>query len=172
MKTYIIAEGGVNHNGDLQIAKRLIDVAAEAGADAIKFQTFRANEVVSPRAAKAEYQIRTTDPRESQLDMIRKLELSQRDHEVLIDHARAAGIHFLSTPFDIASLDLISRILGIRTIKIASGEITNGPLLLAISRAASTVILSTGMSTLAEIESALGILAFGFTAPADAGPGI
>jgi len=163
MRTLIIAEAGVNHNGDLTLAKQLIDVAAEAGAGAVKFQTFRAEQVVSRHALKAEYQTRTTDQAESQFEMIRKLELTEIDHEVLIAHAQARGIEFLSTPFDVSSLDLLTKGFGLQTIKIPSGEITNAPLLLAISRTAQRVILSTGMSTLAEVESALSVLAFGFT---------
>ena len=170
MRTFIIAEAGVNHNGDLNLAKQLIDVAAEAGADAIKFQTFRAELVVSRHAPKAEYQTRTTDQAESQLEMIRKLELIETDHEVLIAHAQARGIAFLSTPFDVPSLHLLTKRFGLQTIKIPSGEITNAPFLLAIARAAQRVIMSTGMSTLAEVEAALGVLALGFTAPVTATP--
>lgn len=168
--TFIIAEAGVNHNGDQTLAKRLIDVAAEAGADAVKFQTFRAEQIVSRSAAKAEYQTRTTDQGESQFEMIRKLELTEMDHEALIAYARVRGIVFLSTPFDMPSLHLLTGRFGLQTIKIPSGEITNAPFLLDIARTAQQVILSTGMSTLAEIEAALGVLAFGFTAPASAAP--
>ena len=170
MPTYIIAEAGVNHNGDMNLAKQLIDVASEAGASAVKFQTFRAEQVVSRHAPKAEYQTRTTDQTESQFEMIRKLELTETDHEVLIVHAQACGIKFLSTPFDVPSLHLLTKRFGLQTIKIPSGEITNAPFLLAIARAAQQVILSTGMSTLAEVEVALGVLAFGFVAPAAAIP--
>ncbi len=171
MATFIIAEAGVNHNGSLDMAKRLIDVAAEAGADAVKFQTFHAEQVVSRHAPKAEYQSRTTGEAESQLDMLRKLELTDCDHEVLIAHAKARGIAFLSTPFDLPSLQLLTNRFGLETIKIASGEITNAPLLLEIARVAGRVILSTGMSTLAEVEAALGVLAFGFTQLPEATPG-
>ncbi len=163
MRTLIIAEAGVNHNGDMALAKQLIDVAAEAGAGAVKFQTFRAEQVVSRHAPKAEYQAHTTDQAESQFEMIRKLELTETDHEVLIAHAQACGIEFLSTPFDLSSLELLTKGFGLQTIKIPSGEITNAPFLLAIARTSQRVILSTGMSTLAEVEAALGILAFGFT---------
>ena len=168
--TFIIAEAGVNHNGDMNLARKLIDVAADAGADAVKFQTFRAEQVVSRHAPKAEYQTRTTDQAESQLDMIRKLELTEEDHEALIAHARSRNIVFLSAPFDVTSLHMLTDRLGLQTIKIPSGEITNAPFLLAIARAAPRVILSTGMSTLAEVEVALGVLAFGFTAQATAVP--
>lgn len=170
MPTYIIAEAGVNHNGDLNLAKQLIDVAAEAGADAVKFQTFRAEQLVSRNAPKAEYQTRTTGKAESQFEMIRKLELTESDHEALIAHARSRGIAFLSTPFDVPSLHLLTKRLGLQTIKIPSGEITNAPFLLAITRAAQRMIISTGMSTLADVEAALGVLAFGFTAPVTATP--
>jgi N-acetylneuraminate synthase len=170
MRTFIIAEAGVNHNGDLSLAKRLIDVAADAEADAVKFQTFRAEHVVSSRAPKAEYQLRTTDGSESQLEMIRKLELTEVAHEALIGHAKARGVEFLSTPFDLPSLQLLTKRFGLQTIKIPSGEITNAPFLVAVARAAQRVILSTGMSTLGDVESALGVLAFGFAAPAGALP--
>jgi N-acetylneuraminate synthase len=171
MSVFIIAEAGVNHNGSLDLAKRLIDVAAEAGADAVKFQTFRAEQVVGRRAPKAEYQVRSTGADDSQLDMIRKLELSEEDHEVLISHARSRDVAFLSTPFDSFSLVLLARRYGLQTIKIPSGEITNAPFLLEIARAAPRIILSTGMSTLGEVEDALGVLAFGFAATEGVPPG-
>ena len=165
MSTFIIAEAGVNHNGSLDLAKQLIDAAADAGADAVKFQTFRAEQLVARHAPKAEYQARTTDAKESQFEMIRKLELTDADHEVLIAHANARRIEFLSTPFDTASLLLLTNRFGLTTIKVSSGDITNAPFLLDIARAAQRVILSTGMSNLAEIEAALGVLAFGFIEP-------
>src|SRR3972149_1905706 len=112
MPTFIIAEAGVNHNGDLNLAKQLIDVAADAGADAVKFQTFRAELVVSRHAPKADYQTRTTDQAESQFEMIRKLELTETDHEVLIAHAPARGIAFLSSSFDVPSLHLLTTRFG------------------------------------------------------------
>ena len=162
MSTYIIAEAGVNHNGSLESAKRLIDAAADAGADAVKFQTFRADQLVAWHAPKAEYQTLTTDPKESQFEMIKKLELSEADHDVLIAHAKTRDIEFLSTPFDSKSLALLTQRFGMTTIKVSSGDITNAPFLLEIARVAKRVILSTGMSTLAEVEAALGVLAFGF----------
>lgn len=165
MGTFIIAEAGVNHNGSIDLAKQLIDVAAEAGADAVKFQTFSAEQLVARHAPKADYQMRTTDVKESQFEMIQKLELSIADHETLISHARERHIEFLSTPFDIASLSLLTKDFGLSTIKISSGDITNAPFLLEIARLAQRIILSTGMSTLAEIEAALGVLAFGFIEP-------
>ena len=170
MRTFIIAEAGVNHNGDLNLAKQLVDAAADASADAVKFQTFRAEQLVSRHAPKAEYQTRTTGQVESQLEMIRNLELTEADHEALINHAKARDIVFLSSSFDVSSLHLLTKRFGLQTIKIPSGEITNAPFLVAIARVAQRVILSTGMSTLAEVETALGVLAFGFTAPASATP--
>ncbi|NER93876.1 MAG: N-acetylneuraminate synthase [Symploca sp. SIO1B1] len=165
--TFIIAEAGVNHNGELDLAKQLIDIAADAGADAVKFQTFQAEQLVSRHAPKAEYQTHTTDAKESQLGMLCKLELSISDHEALIAHAQKRGITFLSTPFDLPSLNLLIQHFGLETIKVPSGEITNAPFLLAIARSAQQMIISTGMSTLAEVEAALGVLAFGFTTPKD-----
>ncbi len=168
---YVIAEAGVNHNGSLDLARQLIDVAAAAGADAVKFQSFRADSLVTRQAPKADYQTRTTDAGESQYEMIRKLELSEADHLELAAYARDKAIEFLSTPFDVDSLHMLSGRFGMTTIKVSSGDLTNAPFLLDIARIARHVIISTGMSTLAEIETALGVLAFGFTAPADARPG-
>jgi len=170
MRAFLIAEAGVNHNGSLDMAKRLIDAAAAAGADAVKFQTFRAEKLVTRDAPKAAYQKRSTDAAESQFAMIKALELGVAEHEALIAHAKAAGIEFLSTPFDSESLALLGR-LGLRTIKVSSGDLTNAPFLLEIARAAGRVILSTGMSTLDEVEAALGVLAFGFTSAGAAEPG-
>ncbi len=164
-KVYVIAEAGVNHNGSLEMARRLIAVAAESGADAVKFQTFRADKLVSSSAPKAEYQTRRTDVAESQFDMLRKLELDEADHLVLIDQARACGIDFLSTPFDEVSVDLLVCRFNLPLIKISSGEITNAPLVLKIARTGRPVILSTGMSSLGEVEDALGVLAFGYLHP-------
>jgi N-acetylneuraminate synthase len=160
--TYIIAEAGVNHNGSLDLALQLIDVAAEAGADAVKFQTFKAKNLVSKSAPKAEYQVSTTGAEESQFDMIHKLELDESAHRHLIAHCKDRGIQFLSTPFDFESVDLLSGIFGLPCLKVPSGEITNGPLLLHIAQTGKPVILSTGMSTLDEIKQALGVLAYGF----------
>ena len=168
--TFIIAEAGVNHNGDLSLAGQLIDVAAEAGVDAVKFQTFLAEHLVTRNAPKAEYQTRTTDQSESQFEMIQKLELAESDHETLMAHAQARGIAFLSTPFDVPSLHLLTKRCKLQVIKVPSGEITNAPFLLAIARTAQRVILSTGMSTLGEVEAALGVLAFGCIAPAEVKP--
>ena len=125
-RTFIIAEAGVNHNGSLKLARKLIDVAAEAGADAVKFQTFKAEKIISKYAQKAEYQKRSTDASESQLDMVRKLELDEDDHEELFGYCRSKDIIFLSTPFDLDSIDLLNQ-LGLEIFKIPSGEITNYP---------------------------------------------
>ncbi len=160
--TYIIAEAGVNHNGSLEMARQLIDIAAEAGADAVKFQTFKAKNLVCKFAPKAEYQVSATGSDESQFDMIRKLELDEAGHRQLIEHCLNQGIQFLSTPFDFESVDLLSRVFDLPCLKIPSGEITNGPLLLKVAQAGKPVILSTGMSTLDEVAQALGVLAFGF----------
>jgi N-acetylneuraminate synthase len=148
-----------------------VDIAARSGADIVKFQTFQAAELVSKGAQKARYQLETTDATESQFEMIRKLQLSEADHQQLLGRCRERGIVFLSSPFDIRSLHFLSRGLGLRTIKVPSGEIVNGPLLLEIAREAESVIMSTGMATLAEIEQALGVLAFGFTRSEDEPPG-
>ena len=157
IKTLIIAEAGVNHNGDLGRARQLIDEAAMAGADLVKFQTFSANRLVTRTAAKAEYQTQTTDKKESQYEMLRRLELSPDIHRELIDHCAARNIGFFSTAFDIESMDLLLR-LGQEHFKIPSGEITNLPYLRHIGRLGKDVILSTGMSTLGEIESAIDVL--------------
>lgn len=158
---FIIAEAGVNHNGSLDLARQLIDVAADAGADAVKFQTFKAQNLVSKSAAKAEYQVKTTGSVESQFEMIQKLELDEAAHRELITHCRARNIQFLSTPFDHASVDLLADTFNLPLLKIPSGEITNGPLLLKVARTGKPLILSTGMSTLEEVQEALGVLAFG-----------
>lgn len=160
--TYIIAEAGVNHNGSLDMAKKLVEVAAESGADAVKFQTFTANRLVSSTAPKADYQIKTTAADESQYEMIRRLELDEAAHVALIEHCKMCGIVFLSTPFNIESVDLLVRQFDLPSIKISSGDITNAPLLLKVAQTGKPVILSTGMSTLGEIEDALGVLAFGY----------
>ncbi len=159
---YIIAEAGVNHNGSIEMAKQLIDVAAHAGADAVKFQTFKAEKVISRHAPKADYQKKTTAETESQLEMVKKLELDEAAHHILIEHCQSRHIEFLSTPFDFDSIDLLVQKLNLPRLKIPSGEITNGPYLLHIARTGKPVILSTGMSTLGEIETALGVLAFGY----------
>lgn len=159
----IIAEAGVNHNGDTGMALELIDRAAEAGADYVKFQTFRSGELVSGMAQKAAYQKRTTDAEESQLDMLRRLELSHEAHHLLIRRCAERGIGFLSTPFDLPSLDFLAGQLQLPLIKLGSGELTNAPLLLAAARSGVKIILSTGMGTLGEVEEALGVIAYGLS---------
>lgn len=165
-KVYIIAEAGVNHNGSMEMARGLIDAAADAGADAVKFQTFRAEDFVSHAAPKAEYQARATGGAESQFEMLKKLELTEAAHRDLIGYCVNKGVHFLSTPFDMKSLSLLADTLDLSRLKIPSGEITNGPLLLMAARTGKPIILSTGMSSLAEVEMALGAIAFGCTDPA------
>jgi N,N'-diacetyllegionaminate synthase len=157
VNTVIIAEAGVNHNGDLQLAHRLVDAAAAAGADRVKFQTFSADRLVTTRAAKAPYQVRATGGDESQHAMLRRLELSRGVHVELIEHCRRRGIEFFSTGFDAASVDLLVE-LGATCFKIPSGEITNLPYLRHVGRYGKPVILSTGMSSLGEIEAALAVL--------------
>ncbi|MBU1883808.1 N-acetylneuraminate synthase [bacterium] len=156
-KVFIIAEAGVNHNGSKELAKKLIDVASEAGADAVKFQTFKAENLVSKNAEKADYQKRSTDKDESQLEMIKRLELDADTHKELIAYCQEKNIMFLSTPFDHDSIELLDD-LGLQIFKISSGEITNLPYLRHIGRLNKKVILSTGMSDIKEIKDALDIL--------------
>lgn len=163
MSIFIIAEAGVNHNGSLEIAKALIDVAAQSGADAVKFQTFKADKLVSKTAQKASYQKQTTDTDESQYAMIKKLELDERAHHELIEYCAQKNILFLSTPFDHESIDLLAD-LGMEIFKIPSGEITNLPYLRHIGSLQKEVILSTGMATLDEIDAALHVLSAAGTA--------
>jgi len=162
MAVFIIAEAGVNHNGDLAIARQLIDAAVAAGADAVKFQTFKAENLVTQSADKAAYQKQSTAADESQLQMLKKLELKYEWHQQLLDYCRNKGILFLSTAFDFDSLRLLVDELDIAQLKIPSGEITNGPFLLAHAQTGKPMILSTGMATLGEVETALGVLAFGY----------
>ncbi|WP_270670120.1 N-acetylneuraminate synthase [Paraclostridium bifermentans] len=154
---FIIAEAGVNHNGDIEIAKKLIDVASESGVDAVKFQTFKTEKLVSKNAPKAEYQRETTKKAESQFDMIKKLELDQNTHKILIEYCRKKNIMFLSTPFDLDSMKELNE-LGVEIFKIPSGEINNLPYLRQAAKLGKPLILSTGMSNLAEIEEALSVL--------------
>ncbi len=156
-RTFIIAEAGVNHNGSLDLAKKLVDVAVEAGADAVKFQTFKADKLVSKSAQKADYQKRTTQSGESQYAMIKRLELDEEAHQALISYCASKNILFLSTPFDHDSIELLHG-LGMPIFKIPSGEITNLPYLRHIGGLGKEVILSTGMSSLGEIEDALKVL--------------
>lgn len=158
MKTIIIAEAGVNHNGDIDLAKKLVGEAAAAGADLVKFQTFLAKKIVSSTAPKAEYQKLTTDSGESQFEMIQKLELSRESHEVLIEECRRQGIGFFSTAFDPESFDMLLDLGCVDIIKIPSGEITNLPLLRYMTRLGKPVLLSTGMSNLGEVEAAIQVI--------------
>ncbi len=166
-RTYVIAEAGVNHNGDPGLAFQLVDVAVKAGADAIKFQTFKAEKLAAASAMKAAYQRHITDIDESQLDMLQRLELGHDVHRELLAYCRDREIEFLSSAFDLESLDFLVSDLCLKTLKIPSGEITNGPLLLAHAQTGCNLIVSTGMATLEEIEAALGVIAFGLMHGAD-----
>jgi N,N'-diacetyllegionaminate synthase len=157
-KTIVIAEAGVNHNGSVQLAKRLIDAAAAAGADYVKFQTFDAGKLSSERAKKADYQIKTANDNESQREMLEKLMLSAENHHELIDYCRSKKIKFLSAAFDLESVEFLST-LDLDFWKIPSGEITNYPYLKKIAQTHKPVVLSSGMSTLEDIRNALNILA-------------
>ncbi|MFA6290434.1 MAG: N-acetylneuraminate synthase [Victivallales bacterium] len=154
---FIIAEIGVNHNGSLSMARKLVDSAKKCGADAVKFQTFTADSVVTRTAVKAAYQKRNTSSSESQYEMLKKLELSRPAHMALKKHCRKRGIEFLSSAFDEDDADFLYGI-GIRKFKIPSGEITNLPFLRHIARKKCPIILSTGMSTMKEVREALGII--------------
>lgn len=156
-KVFIIAEAGVNHNGSLEMAKKMVEVAKEAGADAIKFQTFKAENLVTKNAMKAEYQKQTTNKNESQYEMIKQLELSFNDFKELKKYCDKKEIMFLSTPFDFESIDFLNN-LGLEIFKIPSGEITNLPYLRKIGKLKKKIILSTGMADLGEIEDALDVL--------------
>jgi N-acetylneuraminate synthase len=156
-KVIIIAEAGVNHNGDLQLAKRLIDAACNAGVDFVKFQTFKSEKLASKTAQKARYQIQNTkDSTESQLEMLKKLELSNNQHEELINYCRNKGVGFFSTAFDLDSLDYLKEI-GLTMVKIPSGEITNLPYLRKAANLFERVIISTGMSEMSEISDCLNV---------------
>ena len=156
-RVYIIAEAGVNHNGEIALARELIDIAVETGADAVKFQTFNADTLVTSQAPKAAYQKETTDAGESQFDMIRRLELKRENHQELMDYCIQKDIEFLSTPFDIDSIRFLME-LGIQRIKIPSGEITNLPYLRYAGAQGCPIILSTGMSDIDEIHAAIAVL--------------
>ncbi len=156
-RTFIIAEAGVNHNGDLELALKLVDAAAEAGADAVKFQAFRAELVATKTAPKAGYQIAATGSGESQLDMLRRLQLDDAAYRQLADRAKARALAFLCSPFDAPSVDLVLS-LGVAAMKIPSGEIVNLPLLRRIGASGLPVIMSTGMAEMAEIDAAVAAL--------------
>lgn len=160
-RVLVIAEAGVNHNGSLDMARKLVDAAAEAGADVVKFQSFRSESLVSNSAPRAAYQQRNDPGSQSQLEMLRRLELSEETQRMLQAHARARNVEFMSSPFDPWSLDFLVDVLDVRRIKLGSGEITNGPLLLQAARKRRPLIVSTGMSTMQEVEDALGVIAFG-----------
>ncbi|MCB2106476.1 MAG: N-acetylneuraminate synthase [Rhodobacteraceae bacterium] len=163
--TFIIAEAGVNHNGDLRRALAMVKAAAKAGADAIKFQSFHTDQLAAASAPLARYQARNTGSRGGQRAMLRRLELSEEQQTKLARVCRIAGIEFMSTPFDHDSAAFLVRKLEVKRLKVASGELTNAPLLLAMARTKKPMIVSTGMATLADIKTALGIIAFGYTAP-------
>ncbi len=155
-KVFIIAEAGVNHNGSIDRAKKMIKVAAQAGADAIKFQTFKAKTLVTKHAKKADYQIKTSGQKETQYEMLKQLELSFKDHELLIETCKQNNIEFLSTPFDLTTIDMLKQ-LGINKWKVASGEITNLPFLRKIGSLGQEIVLSTGMANLDEIKAAINV---------------
>ncbi len=160
-RTLIIAEAGVNHNGSIDLAKQLIDVAAEAGVDFVKFQTFKTEKLVSKAAAKADYQVENTgDAAESQFQMIKKLELDADTHRILIDYCLQKGVRFFSTAFDLDSIDLLEE-LGLPLYKVPSGEITNLPYLRKIAGLCKPVVLSTGMCNLSDIEAAILVMTEG-----------
>ena len=155
-RVFIIAEAGVNHNGSLELAIKLVDAAVEAGTDAVKFQTFKADSLVSKTALKAGYQMKTTSADEAQHSMLKRLELDDHAHRVINSYCKSKNIQFLSTPFDVASADFLNS-LGMKMYKIPSGEITNLPYLRHLGRFGKEIILSTGMANLGEIEDALSI---------------
>ncbi len=161
-RVFVIAEAGVNHDGVLADALTMIDVAADAGADAVKFQTFMAGDLLTPRAMKAAYQAVNTGSDGAQMEMIRALEVSRADHLVLAERCRARGIAFMSTAFDIDSLDFLAG-FDMPAIKIGSGDLTWGPMLLRAARMGRPLFISTGMATLDEVGQALAVVAFGLT---------
>jgi len=167
-RTLIIAEAGVNHNGSLDLALQLVDVAVEAGADIVKFQTFKSEQLVTAGAARATYQVVNTEDDGSQLAMLRRLQLSPEDHVALAEHCETRGIRFMSTAFDAESLAFLSG-FEMPAIKIPSGDLTFGPMLLQAARMRVPLIISTGMSTLGDVEQALGVVAFGLTSLAQPG---
>jgi len=157
MSVFIIAEAGVNHNGSLELAKKLVDIAVEAGADAVKFQTFKAENLVSKEAKKAKYQVKNTGSDESQYEMLKRLELGFDEFVELKRYCDKKGIMFLSTPFDFESIKFLDE-LGLEIFKIPSGEITNYPYLREIAKLKKRIILSTGMANLCEIEQAIDVI--------------
>jgi len=170
--TLIIAEAGVNHNGDEKLAFKLVDAAHKAGADIIKFQTFKASKLVTATAEQADYQIKNTQKKESQLAMLSRLELSFEFHLELVEYCKDLGVEFLSTAFDSESLKFLVNDLKLKKLKIPSGDLTNAPLVLEHAKTGCDLIVSTGMATLAEIETALGVIAFGYVAKQTEQPSI
>lgn len=170
--TLIIAEAGVNHNGDKALAYKLIDAAHEAGADVVKFQTFKAVNLAARDAEMATYQITNSKKVEPQIEMLKRLELPYEFHFELMDYCHSLGIEFLSTAFDSESLSFLVNDLGLKRLKIPSGELTNSPLVLEHARSGCDLILSTGMASLADIELALSVIAFGLTAELNAAPSL
>ncbi|MEW5824127.1 MAG: N-acetylneuraminate synthase [Pseudomonadota bacterium] len=162
----LIGEAGVNHNGDEELAFGLVEAAARAGVDVVKFQTFKAEQLVTPDAPKADYQVRNTGGGESQFSMLKRLELPEALHHALKAEAERRGLEFLSTAFDHESLRFLVDDLGLSRLKLPSGELTNGPFLLEHARTSCSLIISTGMASLAEVENALGVVAFGRVAGA------
>tara|TARA_Y100000588_G_scaffold381013_1_gene465824 strand:+ start:48 stop:1118 length:1071 start_codon:yes stop_codon:yes gene_type:complete len=160
--TLIIAEAGVNHNGSDELAYALVDAAYRAGADIVKFQTFKAKNLVTEEAEQAEYQVTNSGQKESQFTMLKRLELSYDTHHKLVKYCQDKGIEFLSTAFDSESLNFLVNDLGITRLKLPSGEITNAPLVLEHARTGCDLIVSTGMATLSEIEQVLSVIAFGY----------
>ncbi|MGM0906000.1 MAG: N-acetylneuraminate synthase [Pseudomonadota bacterium] len=160
--TLIIAEAGVNHNGDHKLARKLVKAASDAGADIVKFQTFKAQNLVTKDAQQADYQSRNIGRKESQYEMLKRLELTPEMHYELVAYCKELGIEFLSTAFDDDSLHFLVNDLGLTRLKVPSGEITNAPFLLSHARTQCDLIISTGMATLAEVEKALSVIAFGY----------
>jgi N-acetylneuraminate synthase len=169
-RTLIIAEAGVNHNGEEKLAFELVDAAKKADADIVKFQTFKAKKLVTTSAKQADYQVENTQKEESQLAMLSRLELSFEFHLKLVEYCNKLGIEFLSTAFDSESLKFLVNDLKLKKLKIPSGDLTNAPLVLEHAQTGCNLIVSTGMATLAEIETALGVIAFGYVAKKDEKP--
>ena len=167
---FVIAEAGVNHNGSRETALALVAAAAKAGADAVKFQTFKAKRLAAADAPKADYQIRNVGAAGDQVAMLKALELSEADHAALIAACAGQRIEFMSTPFDLESAHYLIQTAKVKRLKVASGEITNGPLLLELARSHKPIILSTGMANLEEVKQALGVIAFGYITPPDTAP--
>ena len=172
MSVLIIAEAGVNHNGQENLAFELVIAAKNAGADIVKFQTFKAKKLVTPTAQQCEYQINNSGKKETQLAMLSRLELSYEAHHKLVTQCNKLGIEFLSTAFDLESLGFLVNELGLTRLKIPSGELTNAPLILEHAKTGCDLIVSTGMATLSEIEMALGVIAFGYVAKKPENPSI